>query len=124
MNSKENTAWLASWHAGCGVWLLFIDLKLKDAVKRSCETSSPTAAFSLFFNFSLPFLFISCDSEVRIKTNILMAAFMMLAGRAGAEPGELAGRRAGWCGVVPRARDALARGETFPKRRGCKSQRR
>lgn len=82
MNSKENTARLTSWHAICGAWLLFIEMKLKDAVKHSCETSSPTAAFSLFFNFSLPFLFISCDSEVRIKTNILMAAFMMLAGSA------------------------------------------
>lgn len=85
MSSKANAAWPAGWHAGCGVWLLFIDVKLKDAVKRSCETSSPTAAFSLFFNFSLPFLFISCDSEVRIKTNILMAAFMMLAGSAAAQ---------------------------------------
>lgn len=93
MNSEEHWAWLAGWHAGCGVWLLFIDVKLKDAVKHACETASPTAAFSLFFNFSLPFLFISCDSEVRIKTNILMAAFMMLAGSARLS-------RAGWTGLA------------------------
>ena len=57
-------------------------MELKDAVRGSCEMAGPTAALSLFFNFSFPFLFISCDSEVRIKTNILMAAFMMLAGSA------------------------------------------
>lgn len=34
MNSEENTAWLTSWHASCGVWLLFIEVKLKDAVKQ------------------------------------------------------------------------------------------
>lgn len=101
MSSEEQRARLAGWLAGCGVWLLFLDVKLKDAVKHACETASPTAAASLFFNFSLPFLFISCDSEVRIKTNILMAAFMMLAGSARAQSGGLDGPRAGWCEVAP-----------------------
>lgn len=47
------------------------------------------------------FLFISCDSEVRIKTNILMAAFMTLA--VGTPAWALWSGPAphGWCRTVP-----------------------